>query len=207
MRLFGMEIFYGHFMAGSTAAKESYLASPTGGASLTPAVAQGPSQRPIMRNEPILVDIAFAHQGYIADHSRIYAIDGLPEELVLAHQCMLDIQDALINEIKSGVMCADIYALACDLAQSQGYGDFFMGAGKNAVRFVGHGIGVELDEYPFLAKGQKQKMETDMVIALEPKLIFPGKGVVGIENSFRVTPDGLERLTLFPDQIHIVSTR
>ena len=207
MRLFGMELFYGHIMAGSTAAIESYLASPTGGAGLTPAVAQGPSQRPIMPHEPILIDIAFAYQGYIADHTRIYALDDLPEDLLSAHQCMLDIQKTLVNEIKSGVICADIYALACDLAQSKGYGEYFMGAGKNAVRFVGHGIGVELDEYPFLAHGQKQLLATNMVIALEPKLIFPGKGVVGIENSFRVTPDGLERLTLFPDQIYIVPIR
>jgi Xaa-Pro dipeptidase len=207
MRLFGMELFYGHIMAGSTAAIESYLASPTGGAALTPAVAQGSSQRPIMPHEPILVDIAFAYQGYIADHTRIYALDDLPQDLLSAHQSMLDIQKTLVNEIKSGVICADIYTLACDLAQSKGYGNYFMGAGKNAVRFVGHGIGVELDEYPFLAYGQKQRLTTNMVIALEPKLIFPGKGVVGIENSFRVTPDGLERLTHFPDQIHIVPIR
>ena len=207
MRLFGMELFYGHIMAGSTAAIESYLASPTGGAALTPAVAQGPSHRPILPHEPILVDIAFAYQGYIADHTRIYALDDLPEDLLTAHQCMLDIQNTLVNEIKSGAICADIYALACDLARSKGYGEYFMGAGKNAVRFVGHGIGVELDEYPFLAHGQKQRLAPNMVIALEPKLIFPEKGVVGIENSFRVTPDGLERLTLFPDQIHIVYNR
>ena len=204
MRLFGMEIFYGHIMAGSTAAKESYLASPTGGAALTPAVAQGPSQRPIMANEPILVDIAFANEGYIADHTRIYSIGTLSEELLSAHQSMLDIQAVLEEETRSGVISENVYALARHLAKSKGYEEYFMGAGKNAVRFVGHGIGVELDEYPFLAKGQKQRLETNMVIALEPKLIFPEKGVVGIENSFRITPAGLERLTLFPDKIHML---
>ena len=79
-----------------------------------------------------------------------------------------------------------------------------MGVGPQRIRFVGHGIGLEIDEYPFLAKGQDLPLQTGMVIALEPKLIFPGEGVVGIENTHVVTENGLEQLTKFPDDIVIL---
>ncbi|MGD9210384.1 MAG: Xaa-Pro peptidase family protein [Desulfobacteraceae bacterium] len=201
MRLFGMELFYGHIMAGPSAAEESYLASPTGGVSLTPAVAQGASLRSITAHEPILVDIAFAHDGYIADQTRIYAIGSLSEDLLFAHQSMLALQTMLKKKIKPGVSSEEIYDLARQMADDNGYGKYFMGSEKNAVSFVGHGIGVELDEYPFLAKGQKLKIAHNMVLALEPKLVFPDKGVVGIENTYRVSLNGLDPLTHFSDEI------
>jgi Xaa-Pro aminopeptidase len=76
-----------------------------------------------------------------------------------------------------------------------------MGADEGRVSFIAHGIGLELDEFPFIAAGQKMMLREGMVLAMEPKLIFPGIGVVGIENTFLVTKDGLERLTRFQDGI------
>jgi Xaa-Pro aminopeptidase len=72
------------------------------------------------------------------------------------------------------------------------------------VRFVGHGIGLELDEFPFLAQGQELPLQSGMVFALEPKLVFPGRGVVGIENTHLVTPEGVEQLTRLDEQIMVV---
>ena len=79
-----------------------------------------------------------------------------------------------------------------------------MGATDKRIRFTGHGVGLELDEFPFIAKGQKLPIAKGMVIALEPKVIFPGKGVVGIENSLVVTENGLESLGKYPDVITIL---
>ena len=79
-----------------------------------------------------------------------------------------------------------------------------MGVGERRIRFTGHGIGLELDEFPFLAKGQELKLERNMIIALEPKLIIPGKGVVGIENTHQVTDQGLVSLTRSPDSITFI---
>ena len=79
-----------------------------------------------------------------------------------------------------------------------------MGVGERRIRFTGHGVGLELDEYPFIAKGQKLELQAGMIIALEPKVIFPGKGVVGIENTHLVTEDGLEPLTKISDEITIL---
>jgi Xaa-Pro aminopeptidase len=79
-----------------------------------------------------------------------------------------------------------------------------MGVGPDRIRFVGHGIGLEVDEFPFLAAGQRLELQAGMAIALEPKLIFPGKGVVGIENTHVVTDDGLDQLGLVPGEVLVL---
>jgi Xaa-Pro aminopeptidase len=195
MRLWGAEMFYGHLMAGPAAAVASYLASPTGGASVSAAVAQGPSFRKIRRNEPILFDYVFCWKGYISDHTRIYTIGRIPQALVDAHAHMLDLQECIKTMATPGTAVGDLYTAAVKIANQKGVGDHFMGVGADRIRFIGHGVGLELDEIPFLAKGQKTELKEGMVIALEPKLIFPGKGVVGIENIHVVTHSGLEQLT------------
>jgi Xaa-Pro dipeptidase len=204
MRLWGSELFYGHLMAGPSAAVPSYLASPTGGAAVSPAVAQGPGFRPIRRREPILFDYVFAHQGYLSDHTRIFAIEGLPDELLQAHQAMLTVQAMVKKEAKPGVRAGDVYEMAVAMATELGYADNFMGVGDRRIRFIGHGIGIELDEYPFLAQGQRLEFQQNMIVALEPKLIFPGVGVVGIENTHVVTADGLRQLGKFNEEVNIV---
>jgi len=201
MRLWGAEMFYGHLMAGPAAAVPSFLASPTGGASVSAAVAQGPSFRKIRRNEPILFDYVFAWKGYISDHTRIYSIGRPPQRLVEAHAHMLDLQEQIKAMATPGAVAGDLYTAAIEIAARKGVGEHFMGAGPDRIRFIGHGVGLELDEFPFLADGQKTELKEGMVIALEPKLIFPGKGVVGIENTHVVTPKGLEQLTHAEQQI------
>jgi Xaa-Pro aminopeptidase len=203
-RLWGSEVFYGHLMAGPSSAVPSFLSSPTGGAGISPAVAQGPSFRPIQRQEPILVDYVFALNGYYSDHARIFSLGKPAQELMAAHAAMLDVQDLIKKAAKPGTRSGDLYDLALERTRELGYAHYFMGVGKERIRFVGHGIGVELDDYPFLAAGQQLELQENMTIALEPKLIFPEKGVVGIENTHVVTNDGLEQLGQFQDEIVIV---
>ncbi len=204
MRLFGGELFYGHLLSGASAAVPSFLASPTGGTAANPAVAQGAGFARIKAHEPILLDYAFALNGYISDHTRIFALDTLPDDLMKAHESMLELQEKIKSTAKPGVPAGRIYDLGVKLATESGYGDHFMGADSQRITFIGHGVGLELDEYPFLAKGQEMPLAENMAIALEPKLIFPGRGVVGIENTHVVTKDGLKQLGLYPDTITIL---
>ena len=204
MRLWGSEMFYGHLMAGPSASVPSYLASPTGGTGTSPAFAQGAGFRPIRKNEPVLLDYVFACDGYLADHTRIFAIGGVDDELKRAHAAMLAIQDEIKTAARPGVSAGDLYDLAVVRAAELGLGEYFMGAGDQRVRFIGHGIGTELDEFPFLARGQQQILEAGMVVALEPKAVLPGKGVVGIENTHVVEKDGLRQLTVFDESITVV---
>jgi len=201
MRMWGSEMFYGHLMSGAAAAVPSQLASPTGGEALSPAFAQGPGRKKVQRNEPVLFDYVFAHQGYLADSTRIYCLGSLPPALAAAHDAMLDLQDLMAREACPGRISGELYAAAENFVREKGYADNFMGGDDQRVRFVGHGIGLEVDEYPVIAAGQKMPLEEGMVVALEPKLIFPGQGVVGIENTHLITGSGLERLTRFDDGI------
>jgi Xaa-Pro dipeptidase len=204
MRLWGGELFYGHLLAGASAAVPSFLASPTGGSAANPAVAQGAGFARIHPHQPILLDYAFALNGYISDHTRVLSIGALPDDLLAAHDTMLSIQERIKSEAKPGVHAGHLYELAVHLAAEAGYAEYFMGAEDQRIRFIGHGVGLELDEFPILAKGQETPLQENMVIALEPKLIFPGKGVVGIENTHVVTPHGLNQLGNYPDEITVV---
>ncbi len=204
MRYWGGEVFYGHLMAGPSGAVPSFPRSPTGGSGASPAVAQGPGFRPIQRHEPVMLDYVFALNGYYSDHTRIFSIGEPADELMAAHTAMLDVQNLIKKEAKPGVKSGDIYELAIERTRTLGYDKYFMGVGDERIRFVGHGIGVELDEYPFLASGQTLELQENMILALEPKLIFPGKGVVGIENTHRVTENGLEQFGRFQDEIVVI---
>jgi Xaa-Pro aminopeptidase len=204
MRMWGSELFYGHLLSGDGAAVPSYLASPTGGTGVSSVIGQGAGFRKIGPNEPVLVDYVFALDGYISDHARIFSIGRLPDELEAAHLAMLEIQREIKSQAKPGVLTGDLYESMISLAEKKGYAENFMGVGERRIRFTGHGVGLELDEFPFIAKGQQLALEAGMVIALEPKTIFPGKGVVGIENTHLVTENGLESLSSFPDEITVL---
>jgi Xaa-Pro aminopeptidase len=204
MRLWGSEMFFGHLLSGPSGAVPSYLSSPTGGSGVSPAVAQGAGFRAIRRREPVLVDYVFAYRGYLSDHSRIFAIGALPEEFERAHRAMLGLQAEVMTRARPGTAAGAVWDFCLEYVREMGYADQFMGFGAERIRFVGHGLGLELDEYPFLNAGQSMPLEENMVIALEPKLVFPGRGVVGIENTHRVAAHGLERLGNFPDEITVI---
>jgi len=204
MRLWGAELFYGHLLAGPSAAVPSYLASPTGGPGTSPAFPQGAGYGRVQAGQPVLVDMAFAFQGYISDHTRIFALGHIDDDLVEAQEAMLTVQGMIQEAARPGAVTGELYQMAVDKAADLGYADNFMGAGENRIRFVGHGVGLELDEFPFLARGQALALEENMVVALEPKLIFPGRGVVGIENTHQVTPDGMWPLGRYPEIITII---
>ena len=147
-----------------------------------------------------MVDLGGNFHGYMGDMSRVFSIGKLPEEAYAAHQTCLEIQDAVAAKAKPGTVCEDLYNLAIDIVTKAGFADNFMGTEQKA-KFIGHGIGLEINEAPVLAPRMKQELEPGMVFALEPKIVLPGVGPVGIENSWAVTTDGVEKLTLCKEEI------
>jgi Xaa-Pro aminopeptidase len=204
MRMWGGELFYGHLLSGPSGGVPSYHSSPTGGSGINPAVAQGAGFRPIRRNEPVMLDYVFSLRGYISDHTRLFSLGPIPEDLANAHSTMLALQAELQRLAKPGAVSGSLYDFAWQYVSERGYANHFMGGNDERVRFVGHGVGLELDEFPFLNAGQTMELEENMVIALEPKLVFPGRGVVGIENTHLVTKNGLEQLGQYPGEITVV---
>ena len=200
MRGWNQEMTYAHVLSGENGATISFLNSPHGGSGNTPAMAQGAGFRKIRKDEPIGIDFGVGVNGYMGDRFRTYVIGELPGPLQGALACSEKIHYLLSQVAKPGGPCSELYALAEEEAARAGYEEFFMGHGEGQVKFIGHGIGLEIDEYPIFSPGMDLKLEEGMVIALEPKFVFPGKGVIGLEDDYLVTPDGLERLTL-TDQV------
>ncbi len=199
MRGFNQDVSYGHILSGANAAIPSCMNSPTGGPGVSISFPQGAGYKKIARNEPVLVDYVGVYDGYLADQSRIFCIGQLPDKLIQAYETAFRIQEAVKQMAVPGAMCEDIYWHAINMAAESGYGEYFMGY-PEPVPFIGHGVGIELNEWPVLAPGFKTPLKKGMVIAVEPKFIFP-EGAVGIENTFVVGEKGLETLTLFDENI------
>ncbi len=203
MRAFNGEMFYGQLLSGASGAVPSFLNTPLAGTGLSAAVAQGVSFKPIRRGEPVILDFVPVLDGYTADFTRIFALGELPEQLVRAYDCARRAQAAAVACARPGAACREVYDAALGVARDASLGAHFMGQGPAQVRFVGHGVGLELDELPVLSPNDLPLAE-GMVFALEPKFVFDGLGAIGIENTWRVTAAGVERLTLAPEEIVVL---
>lgn len=199
-RVFNNYPIYGHIMSGKNAAVPSSSGGPTGGRGLGPHFSQGAGIQQIGRHEPVLVDYAANVEGYIADQTRIFSLGNLPEKFHHAHNVMLEIQETLTEKGRPGVRAGDLYNSALKIAEKAGLEEGFMGY-PDPVPFVGHGVGLEIDEWPIISRNSDTILKEDMVMALEPKFVFPGQGVVGIENIWVVTQQGMIKLNRFPDGI------
>ena len=201
-RSFGrrMEIFMGSLLSGDNAASVSPFDFALGGAGQHPSVPVGMTGGPIRPGTTVMVDIGGNFEGYLTDMTRVYRLGNVPDEIYRAHQCARDIQADLAARGRPGAVCGELYERAVAMADRAGLGDRFMGLHRQA-RFVGHGVGIEINEPPVLAAGSRAVLEAGNVIALEPKFVLPGVGAAGIENTFLVTRDGMEKLTLAQEEI------
>ena len=199
-RTFNMECLYGHVMAGKSGAVASNSPGPTGGKGLGPFYSQSAGTEKIRQHEPVFGDYAANVEGYIADQARIFSLRNLDEKFHRAHSVMLEVQEAVAEKGRPGVRAGDLYNLALEIAEKSGLGEGFMGY-PDPVPFVAHGVGLEIDEWPIIGRNSDTVLEEGMVMALEPKFIFPGQGVVGIENTWVVTAQGMIKLNRFPDGI------
>lgn len=199
VRGFNQELFYVHLVSGRNASIPSYFDGSVGGKGVSPAFAQGSYHKIIGQNEPVLVDFSFIVDGYMLDQTRIFCLGKLPDHLAGAHAVAVGILKELEKMAKPGVAGNKLYERAMQLAGESAYGKHFLGF-PEPVTFVGHGVGIELDELPVIASGFDTPLEEGMVLALEPKFVFPD-GAVGLENTYLVTKDGLETLTVFEEEI------
>lgn len=201
-RVFGqsMEIFMGSVLTGDNAATPSPYDFALGGQGIDPALPGGVNGTLLSKGQSVMVDLGGNFNGYMCDMSRVFSVGKLTDEAYAAHQVCLDIQEEVANMAKPGVVCEDLYNKAIDMVTKAGFADNFMGINQKA-KFIGHGIGLEINEAPVLAPRVKQELEPGMVFALEPKIVLPGVGPVGIENSWAVTAEGVEKLTLCNEEI------
>ncbi len=199
-RRFNSIVPLGHIMSGPSAAFPSFLASPTGGKGTSLFFPQGPGFGKIRRGEPVFVDMAGIYNGYIADATRIFCLGSLPCELEEAFEAARQILEAVAKELQPGRTGRELFELSEGLGERLGFADHLGGPPGGKCGFVGHGVGLELDEYPVLGP-LDHEIQSNMTIAVEPKIIYPDKGVVGIEDTFLTKPAGACRLTSLPQEI------
>lgn len=194
LRAFNAELFGGLVVAGDAAAAPGFFDGPVVGQGLHAAYPLGASRRPIRAGEPVIVDYTVVCGGYVVDMTRTAACGPVAPEVRRALDASRRIQDAVAALLRPGTPCTAPWERALELAAEAGLADVFMGPPGDQARFVGHGVGLELDEWPVLAPGAKAALEAGQTVAVEPKFVLPGVGAVGVENTFVVTERGGERL-------------
>lgn len=200
MRAFGQDIV-GLAVAGASAAEPGCFDGPVVGKGILNNAPFGSSTDIIKSDTPILIDYPGIFSGYIVDMTRIFVLGEIDSMLTEAFDVALKVQDWVVANLRPGVICEDLHLGALRIAEESGFGANFMGIPGEQAKFIGHGVGLELDELPVLAKGFKSPLQEGHAVAIEPKFVFPGKGSVGIENTWLVTASQSEKLTDLSDEI------
>jgi Xaa-Pro dipeptidase len=195
VRSLNYEAYTWHVLSGPSGGIVSQSDSPMGGLGLSPAFPVGASLRVMRAHEPILVDFGTCYHGYQVDETRMFSIEEMDKKFIGAYNACREIHDAVLEETRPGADCEAIFQKTLRLAKKLGYSDSYLGPPGLQTRFIAHGVGLELNEFPFLAQGQSYPLEEGMTFAVEPKIVFPGEGSVGLENTVLVTRDGYEILT------------
>lgn len=204
LRAFNMDMYFGHILSGPDAAIASYADAPTGGEGMSPAFGQGPSRRQIGSGEIVSVDTMINYNGYLNDQTRNFCLGDPPARLKAAYEFVREVHERFRAAAKPGAVTGELYKEVCRWAEEEGWLEFFMGHGETRVSFIGHGLGLEVDEFPFIAQGQKLVLQEGMTVAFEPKIIIPGEGIVGLENTYVVEREGLKSLNTVTEDMVII---
>lgn len=206
MRGFNSEFHVGAVTTGTRATVGGSFDGPVTGAGISIAHPSGASLAQIQPGEPIVVDMVTTVHGYQIDQTRVLSLGPLSDELTKAYAISLEIEERIRLALIPGRVAGEIYEeILTWVRENTPYEENFMGYGKSRVSFVGHGVGLELDELPTISKGSKVVLKLGMVVAIEPKFIFPGVGVVGIEDTVVVESEiGARYLSTTPRELVVL---
>ena len=189
---FGTEMFTGQISFGAeNSLYPTNFDGPGGNRGNCPAAPlSGSRDKKLEKGDLVFVDVGFGVDGYHSDKTQLYIFGAEPpEQAVSAHRACLQIERQLAERLRPGEIPSKIYAETM-AGLSEKMKENFMGFGASRVKFLGHGVGLHIDELPVIADGFDSPLEENMVIALEPKKGVPGFGTVGTENTYAVTKNG-----------------
>lgn len=155
------------------------------------------SRRAIEAGDLVMIDTGASYEGYACDLTRTFAVGKIDDELKKIYEIVQDANQAVISYWKSGVRAEELDQVARDVIEAAGYGQFF-------IHRLGHGLGLEGHEPPYMVRGNKLVMQSGMTFTDEPGIYLPGKGGVRIEDDVVVTDSGLEYLTSYPRELCIL---
>jgi len=195
---FGMfnEMLLGQIGFGTSSISPICVDTPGGVSGMHPSVPQtGCRERILSKGDLVVIDIGCGYNGYQTDKTLSYMFGRpIPDAAIREHERCVEIQDSMASMLKPGAIPSEIYRTIM-AGLEPAFQTNFMGFGDRRVKFLGHGIGLWIDETPVIAEGFDEPLEEGMVFALEPKKGIPDIGLVGIENTFVVTPQGGRVLT------------
>ncbi len=195
-----MEIFMGNLICGDNADNPTPYDFAMGGAGLNSSLPVGCNGTVIKKNMSVMVDLNGNYTGYMTDMTRVFSVGEVNKLTIKAHNCSRRIVRELTEMGKPGIEAKALYERALEIATEEGLDAYFMGYTQHA-GFVGHGVGIEINELPVIAPRSRDILAEGNVIALEPKFVIPQVGAAGIENTYVVTSEGMKLLTPAPEEI------
>ena len=194
--MFDTEIILGQIGFGESSIYPSYFNGPGGNYGMSPSVPLiGSRDRKLKSGDLVFIDAGCGYDGYNTDKTMTYMFKkSLPEYAIEIHIQCVEIQDEIVKMLKPGAIPSEIYNKIMNNLDTE-FLENFMGYGNRRVNFLGHGIGLLIDEIPIIANGFNEPLKEGMVLAIEPKKGIKNIGMVGIENTFIVTPKGGECIT------------
>lgn len=202
-RLRGLDVEcpIGLVVSGPDGALPGHSMFPVGGRGPHPWEPHGGSRSPIRPGDPVMVDYLASASGYHLDCSRTAVIGTLPDAAHAILDEMRAVERYVVSRLRPGEVPSSIWEGVRERIRLRGLDDGFMGPGRYAIPFVGHSVGLEVNETPVLAAKFDRPLVEGHVIAVEPKYTHPDWGVIGVEDTYVVRRGGAERLTTVPDEL------
>jgi Xaa-Pro dipeptidase len=173
------------------------------GVGLSQALPWGPSSRRLEAGDLVVVDFTLSYEGYHCDMTRTYCVGEPSQEQRDLWERLLELHLQVVDEVRPGVTGEELYLVAKGLAEEMRLIDNFMGVGSERGSYIGHSIGLELDEWPVLGVGYREPLPVGAVITIEPKFMVPGLGGVMVEDDIVVTPGGHEVMSTLERKLFV----
>ena len=199
-RRFDTYAMYGMIGSGEDLSRFAGFANVATGVGLSRAFRISASNRIMKRGDLVMIDMTGCYHGYITDVTRPYVIGPATKMQTDVFEALCAVEDEIIAGIRPGVLVADVYRIGVEAAAKTKYGEYFMGHREKGT-FVGHGLGLELDEPPILGPTDQTIIAENMTLAIEINTIVPDFGTIKVEDSIIVTANGPELLSQTPRRL------
>ena len=194
MRRFPLQCDRGVIVAGRAGGIPSFFDSAIGGTGPHPMASMGSGFTKIKANEPVLVDLVHVHRGYVVDTTRMFSAGSLPSLWQQRLEDMLAVKEKVVDVLDQGHTCTQAWREGLALAEELGHGGNLMGINPDQARFLGHSVGLQLDESPVVAEGFETPLPVGGTMAIEPKVVHLD-GSIGSEDTWVRDEEGMRPIT------------
>ncbi len=156
------------------------------------------SARDLRKSDVILMDCGCSLDGYNTDMTRVGVVGEPTEEIELVYSIVRKAEETAIEKISRGMACGSADGIARRIIEEAGYGDYF-------THRLGHGIGLEVHEPPYLVRGNAQELGVGMCHSVEPGIYLEGQFGIRIEDLVYIREDGPEAITYSPKDLIILN--